>query len=144
MVLYHPTTGDFTKTNGSYLSQCLHNGRVVITLGKYGQHKAHRLAFLFMEGKWPENHVDHKDGDPSNNAWNNLRHATRSQNQHNRHAAQSNSKTGLLGVRKSGKKFYSIITFEHVSTYLGTFDTAEEAHEAYVKVKRELHPFGEL
>jgi HNH endonuclease len=119
-------------------------GRVRVRVPRYGQYSAHRLAFMFMEGKWPNDEIDHVDGNPSNNAWSNLRHATRSQNAQNQRRAQSTSSTGLLGVGKNGDKFYARIYYQGVITYLGTFDTAKEAHEVYVKVKRELHPFGEL
>lgn len=33
---------------------------------------AHRLAFLYMEGHFPSEYVEHKDEDSSNNAWVNL------------------------------------------------------------------------
>ena len=146
LVLYHPTTGEFSQTDGSYFHTNVVRGYVRISLGEYGQHAAHRLSYLFMEGKWPENDVDHVDGNKSNNAWCNLRHATRSQNMQNKRAAHKSNATGLLGVREYNTtgKFEARIAFEHSQIHLGVFDTAEEAHEAYVKVKRELHPFGEL
>lgn len=139
LVLYHPTTGVFTKPDGGHINQGC--GRVYIP--KYGAYSAHRLAFLFMEGSWPEALVDHIDGNTLNNAWTNLRRATHSQNMQNRQAKSTN-KSGLLGVRKHGKKHIATITLEGVKTELGRFSSAEEAHEVYVKVKRELHPFGEL
>lgn len=58
---------------------------------------AHRLAFLYMEGKFPPNEVDHKDHCRSNNSWSNLRHATSSQNSRNS-SKLSNNKSGFNGV----------------------------------------------
>ena len=144
LVLYHPTTGLFTKPDGSYLKLYISNGYYRVSLGGYGQHRVHRLAFLFMEGKWPTDMIDHVDVNKLNNTWLNLRHATCSQNAQNQRSTRDSSKTRLLGVRANGKKFQARITFESVVTLIGTFATVEEAHEAYVKVKRELHLFGEL
>ena len=45
-------------------------------------HYAHRLAFLWMTGEWP-NEVDHLDGDGTNNAWSNLSNGTHSDNMRN-------------------------------------------------------------
>ncbi len=145
-MLYHPTTGVFTKTNGSYVRQDFRNGYARVRVPGYGHLKVHRLAFLFMEGTWPENQVDHIDGNKANNVWANLRLATNAQNHQNRLRANKNNSTGLLGVRKynNSGKFFAEITIERTTINLGIFDTAEEAHEAYIKVKRELHPFGEL
>ena len=44
---------------------------------------AQRLALFYVTGEWPEREVDHKDGCRDNNAWSNLRDATRRQNMWN-------------------------------------------------------------
>src|ERR1043166_2099295 len=58
---------------------------------------AHRLAWLYMTGTWCSVLVDHRDGDPSNNRWDNLRRATVSQNNANRRLHRNN-KCGFKGV----------------------------------------------
>jgi hypothetical protein len=44
-----------------------------------------------------------------------------------------------MGVRTGKNKFYAHITCSGKNNYLGGYDTAQEAHEAYVVAKRKLH-----
>jgi hypothetical protein len=51
---------------------------------------------------------------------------------------KQNSKGGLpLGVRKSGIKFIAVTSKNNDKVYLGTFDTIEEAFQAYKTAKEE-------
>lgn len=62
-------------------------------------YKAHRLAFLYMLGYFPEHGVDHKNRDPTDNRWENLRHSTQACNTQNTRIRKDN-KAGLPGVSK--------------------------------------------
>ena len=120
------------------------NNKGYIAIGCDGkEHKAHRLAWLWIHGAWPSKQIDHIDGDKSNNRLANLREATNTENQQNRRRARRDNKSGgLIGAqfhRHTGK-YTSKIGVGGKSIYLGLFDTAKLAHEAYVKAKRELHP----
>ncbi len=87
---YSKDTGVFTwiKLTGKRVSAgskagCKYScGYIFIRLlGK--RYAAHRLAFLYVEGKLPENHVDHINRVRFDNRWANLRHATRRENMNN-------------------------------------------------------------
>lgn len=102
---------------------------------------AHQLAWFYVNGVWAGSEIDHKDGNPLNNAIGNLRPATRNGNVQNvRKARITNKTSGLLGAYKGKRgKWFSSICVENKHKYLGTFATAELAHEAYLTAKRALH-----
>ncbi len=107
-------------------------------------YKLHRLAWLYVYGEWPTEDVDHIDGDRGNNRIANLRALSRKENAQNRRRAHAGNLTGLLGVSPWAKKYRARIMESGVQRHLGLFDTAEEAHAAYVAAKRRLHPAGTL
>jgi len=65
-----------------------------------------RLAFLYMEGYFPEHQVDHWNRVRIDDRWVNLRHATHACNMQNR-GVQVNNTSGVTGIRwrKKGKKW---------------------------------------
>lgn len=151
---YDPDTGLFTwrirvNNNGADagdMAGCI-NTIGYIQIGINGtRYLAHRLAFLYVTGKWPDADIDHINSIRSDNKWCNLRPATRSENLQNLKKAKKHNKCGLLGVRKntSGKTWSSRIVLHRIETRLGTFGSPEEAHEAYLKAKEKLHPFSDL
>jgi hypothetical protein len=99
---------------------------------------AHRLAYLYMTGRCPADQIDHKDGNRSNNCWDNLREATGSQNQCNRPARRTN-KLGLKGVHKRRYGYRAELKGDGRRIDLGSFPTAEAAHEAYVAAAKQFH-----
>jgi hypothetical protein len=104
---------------------------------------AHRIIWKLVTGKDPINEIDHKDNNPMNNRWNNLREATRMQNNQNTRAKRfkrtPSSRHYPKGAYQHGNKFFSVITANKKRIYLGTFITADEAHKAYVLASRNLH-----
>ena len=101
---------------------------------------AHRLAWLYVHGVWPPHEVDHINGDRSDNRIANLRLATRQQNSENRHGAQSNSKTGLVGVswHKRAGKWQAHIRVKGRTRYLGLFESTQDACMAYLQAKQTM------
>lgn len=143
---YDPDTGLFrwkkSLSNrgpvGAIAGRVTQRGCIVIGIDTR-PYKAHRLAFLYVNGEWPRNKVDHRDGDPTNNVWENLRDVTQKVNMENRRKPKSNNKSGLIGVRTGKNKFYAHINLSGKNHYLGGYDTAQEAHAAYLTAKRKLH-----
>ena len=95
---------------------------------------AHRLAWLWMTGKWPKNDIDHIDRNRTDNSWRNLREATRSQNKINV-GTHINNTSGHQGViwHKRDKKWYARITINYKRKSLGYYDSKKEAIIAYEK-----------
>jgi hypothetical protein len=96
-----------------------------------------------MTGRWAKPTIDHRDGDCTNNRWNNLRRATRSQNNANRSRPRHNTSgyKGASRCRRSGK-WLAHIGINGKIIFLGRFETPQEAHAAYLKAARKL--FGEF
>lgn len=101
-----------------------------------------KIAWFYMTGEWPEHEVDHRDTDSLNDKWENLRPATRSQQQANTRCYKSN-KFGLKGVhRVAGRKarpYRAMVTKDDRRISLGYFETETAAFAAYVAAATKLH-----
>lgn len=107
------------------------------------QYKAHRIAWFVFYGAWPNGPIDHINGVKFDNRIDNLREATFATNAQNLHGAmRSNRSSDLLGAHfnKERQQWRTAILVGGKRHYRGPFDTAEEAHRAYLDLKRELHP----
>lgn len=117
------------------------DGRVNINIdGRL--YRAHRLAWLYMTGEWPQHEIDHKDTNPSNNAWGNLRDVLPVINKQNIKKAPIGKKySNLLGAQwcTQRKKWKSSIKVHKKLKHLGFFDTDAQASAAYIAAKRQLH-----
>lgn len=143
---YDEGTGVFTRRCalpgyrvGSVAGTVVDRGYIVIKIdGK--SHKAHRLAWLYAKEKWPDEHIDHQDGDTGNNRLSNLREATRAQNLANCKLYKS-SKSKLKGVcwHRATGKWCSYIQANRKRVHLGLFDDPGDAHQRFLKAAAELH-----
>jgi len=99
------------------------------------EYRAHRIIWEMFNKQIPSGYiVDHIDRDPFNNRIENLRLATNSNNRHN----STTSLTNLpKGVQKVGKKYRARI-YRGKWYSLGSFESLEEAAEAYTSKSREL------
>ena len=145
---YNPETGVFARA--SRRRGCRMSDKVGHVSSKDGYRRvyvdrkmylAHRLAWLYVFGVWPAGDVDHIDGVRDNNKIKNLRDCSRAENKQNMAEAQSNNTCGLLGAsfNKRRGNYQAQIHAGGVTHYLGSFSTAQEAHEVYLSAKGKLH-----
>ena len=100
---------------------------------------AHRLAWLYVYGKWPDGELDHINGDPADNRICNLREVSHAKNMQNIHK-KSNTVSGIKGVSLfRGLQWKAQITHQYKATHLGYFATKEEAALAYAKAATVMH-----
>lgn len=100
---------------------------------------AHHLVWAIETGSLPSSQIDHIDGDRLNNRFSNLREVSPIENSQNQRYAHKTSKSGLLGASPSGKAWRAQIKVNKKSIHLGSFNTPDEAHSAYINAKRMLH-----
>ena len=137
LLRYDPDTGEFTwkvdSVNRSFGDKAGSPDRYgYIRIGILGMvHSAHRLAFLYMTGKWPKHHVDHVNRVRDDNRWANLRDVTRQVNGYN-----SNAK-GYTWHKSLGK-YQAYITHNQKFIYLGLHDCQLDARAAYLRAKGKI------
>jgi hypothetical protein len=146
---YDPMTGFLTrrvKSKNGHKAGTVASARDVdgyVIVGIDGRtYFAHRLAWLYMFGAFPAGEIDHKNHIHDDNRLSNLRDVSTSRNQQNRIKAQANNRTsGLLGVswHKDNKRWRATIHINGRQRLVGQFDSAQEAHVAYIQAKRESH-----
>ena len=102
---------------------------------------AHRVAFAIYYGRWPS-HVDHINGDRTDNRIENLREVTASENHKNRRKNRGeNARVGVSYSPQRGR-WQAQICSQQKRMHLGWFDTEAEALAAREKAERQLefHP----
>ena len=146
---YNPKSGVFRwRIN---LGKKRHVGKIAGTRHPHGyiririarqNYYAHRRAWLHLYGRMPKI-IDHRDGNPANNAICNLREANQSQNGANTKRRKDNT-TGFKGVVKhtDGRRFRATLEVGDKRFFSGLCATASEAHVEYTRMA--LAHFGEF
>lgn len=151
LLRYDPATGLFSwwkVAPGRWkpIAGCINKAGYCLIRIDYVAHYAHRLAWLYIRGEWPDGEIDHKDGNPSNNSLENLRCVSHAENMQNARCGKRQDKQitlpGAYRDQKTGK-WRAAISIDGRYTHLGQFATEKEAHDAYMRARRELHP-GQL
>lgn len=144
---YDPKTGEFTwlvrkkgrKFNGRVGSLSKRDRYLEIGIG--GKlYKAHRLAWLYIYGKFPECEIDHINMVRDDNRIENLRQADHSENKCNIGIRLDNT-SGHKGVYWSAKdeRWRAEIRFRGYKQRLGSFKCKTSAALAYSKAALKLH-----
>lgn len=97
------------------------------------RHLAHRVIWKLITGEEPPMLLDHEDTIPTNNAWHNLRSATKGQN-------NVNSKRGAgVHFQKRTGKWEAYTKLNGVKIHFGKFDTEREARTARTIGAEKIH-----
>lgn len=146
---YDPETGVFTRlvrtancVRAGHSAGSVHpRGYVHIKICRFS-YAAHRLAWLYVHGRWPEGEIDHRNGVRSDNRLSNIRECDRFGNQQNTTAKRS-TRSGFRGVgwHASTARWRARISRDGVTHNLGEFDSPEDAAAAYMAAKKRLHEF---
>jgi len=131
---YNPETGDFTRTKtrshnarkGDVAGSNDGAGYIRISIDK-AHYRAHRLAWLYVHGKWP-NEIDHINHNRSDNRIINLREVVRHENAKNASFNSANT-SGVTGVswNKRAEKWEAYISDKTKRIKLGMFDSLIDA-----------------
>jgi len=148
---YNPKTGSLiwrdkpptSRTNKRF--NTLFAGKEAGTLESWGYiqiringklQMAHRIIWKMVKGQEPPDHLDHKDGIPSNNRWKNLRESSTQSNVWNS-PIRSHNTSGFqciypTDLRTPGpNKFLVQMSVKGKTKRIGYFPTLEEAQAAY-------------
>jgi hypothetical protein len=143
---YDPASGIFTwkrkpspnRSAGSEAGYITNYGYRTISLNGTA-YKAHRLAWLITYGTWPDL-IDHIDSNRANNAINNLREATTSENSRNQDIGSRNSSgTRCVYWHSTKKRWVVKVILNGKDYYGGSFISLGDAEKASEKLRRELH-----
>ena len=131
LLSYDPKTGDFRwrvsrggGVRAGDLAGTLHSGGYWQIYVNNRLYLAHRLAWLYVYGKWPDKGIDHKNGIRTDNRICNLREATASQNGANKGRLTRNT-SGFKGVSwiskdQNGAPIFRLMGSQFTSVILTT------------------------
>lgn len=97
--------------------------------------KAHQVVWALHTGEWPNTGIDHINGNPSDNRFENLRCVSQAENMTNTKKRKDNT-SGCVGVYfLPDGRFVAQITKNKKTRHLGVFNTLEEAKAARLEAQ---------
>jgi len=142
---YSPETGEFTRlvktasrVNIGDIAGC-DNGKGYLQIGIDSKlYFAHRLAFLYMLGEFPDHDTDHVNHVRHDNRWKNLRACDRLTNRRNASLSKNNTSgvTGVSWARKSERWYAQIMVDRKViqlGLHLSFFDACRARKSAEIE-----------
>ena len=133
---YDAKTGVFTwvaercpqRPKGSRAGCKRHDGYIIIRIDRVA-YLAHRLAWFYTHGVWPDSLIDHANGIRDDNRLVNLRAATALENVGN---MRTKSASGIKGViwDKTNKYWVAYIHKQRAYKFIGSYKTKQEAADA--------------
>lgn len=147
---YEPESGKlywlaarYNKRRVGLVAGCMDKEGYITVKVDRRQCRAHRICWAIQHGFWPPDQVDHINGIRSDNRIANLRLADQYENNQNQ-SWRGHGVSGLRGAAFVSKeqKFRASIKHRGATRHLGSFDTAEEAHRAYMEAKASIHEFS--
>lgn len=150
LFLYDPLTGKITRRikrgfrwlEGEEVGSVSESGYRYVSVNSV-LYLAHRIIWLYIHGYIPDCDIDHKNRNRDDNRLENLREASRGQNNINS-GLQKNNTSGFKGAYYDKRRncWYAEIWVENKKKFLGRFSTASDAGAAYVAAAK-LY-FGEF
>jgi hypothetical protein len=123
------TVAGTTNSKHGYVAICI-DGRL-----RYG----HRLAWLYVHGRWPAAEIDHINEVRTDNRIANLRESTHGPNNIRSKARATSGAVGVYPAGTSNSRWQAQIQWGGKVHYLGCFATIEEAKAARDEAARRLH-----
>lgn len=130
ILTYDQDTGEFFWNSGSYQNHV--DGSLVGWREKSGylrvmidgkRYLLHRLAFLYVNGCFPEEQVDHRNRIKNDNRWCNLREADSHLNACNR-----SSNNEIIGLSRQHNAYRVIIKGKHIGRFKGLVESVLAKH----------------
>lgn len=146
LLRYVKSTGKFywrvaqgTAAAGDEAGSISLEGYIQITVHRQN-HRAARLAWLYVEGAWPIAMIDHRNRCRTDNRWSNLREADNRQNQLNVGLKKTNT-SGIPGVywAERSQQWYAQIRVDGRNQHLGMFSDKLDAGAARKAAERQYY-----
>ena len=130
-----------TRYAGETAGHKTSDGYVCVVIGGK-QYKAHRLAWLYAKGRWPDLSIDHINGDPLDNRISNLRDVSHAENCRNQGVPKNNT-SGHVGVclNKRRKKWHAYYRHNGKNVHLGLFNCPTAAAITRMRADQETGLF---